>query len=521
MNIECLVKFSDNNEISTILENHNFPFLFCIIVKVFFIFLIFKKVMKKLIIITVLLCSVIAFSQEDKFDYEQLSNTNPKNELSKYLKDAVPRKYLKKARFLKNSKSIILSFKINKDNKPFAISISTSGSYDLKKALTDAFKKYPLKKLNIGKPNRKNKYSLQIISKKGNKPIFNVSSKIIIETTSIHKKCSDLIFFDDIKTCINLEVKKHIYKSFDFSKLKNTNSNLLIQFIINKNGELINKKSKIPSDFKLDLENALKSFPKIKTVSTINGSKIESLHCFSIPLIKGELPVYKDQFRAITAITKPTTTNSFSKYLSNKLSLEIIKKADLNRINRRLSISFELNKNNEPFNLTSNARSQVLESKIFALFKKYPITNFNIIDKHNFNKYGLQILSFENDDILIKTSTILSSEKSPIFPGCENSLNRKELKKCFSKGVQMHFIKKFDASLPNKLGLSKGRKRIFIGFKIDRNGDIVDVKVKAPHPTIIDEVKKVMYLLPKIIPGKQTGKNVNVKYSIPFTLLIE
>jgi protein TonB len=85
----------------------------------------------------------------------------------------------------------------------------------------------------------------------------------------------------------------------------------------------------------------------------------------------------------------------------------------------------------------------------------------------------------------------------------------------------MHFIKKFDASLPNKLGLSKGRKRIFISFKIDKNGDIIDVKVKAPHPTIIDEVKKVMYLLPKIIPGKQTGKNVNVKYSIPFTLFIE
>lgn len=487
----------------------------------FFIFLIFKKAMKKLIIITLLLCSVVAFSQEDKFDYEQLSNTNPKNELSKYLKDVVPRKYLKKARFFKNSKSIILSFKINKDNKPFAISISTSGSTDLRKAITDAFKKYPLKKLNIGKLDRKNRYSLQIISKKGNKPIFNASSKIIIEAPSIYKKCNDLLFFDDLKTCINLEVKKHVYKSLDFSKLKNIDSNLLIQFIINKNGELIDKKSKIPSDFKLELETALKSFPKIKTVSTFNGSKIESLHCFSIPLKNGELPVYKDQFRAITEITKPTTANPFSEYLSNKLSLEIIKKADLNRINRRLSIRFELNKNNEPFNLTSNARYQVLESKIFALFKKYPIKNFNIIDDRDFNKYSLQILSFENDEILIKTSTILSSEKPPIFPGCENAINSKELKKCFSKGVQMHFIKKFDASLPNKLGLSKGRKRIFISFKIDKNGDIIDVKVKAPHPTIIDEVKKVMYLLPKIIPGKQTGKNVNVKYSIPFTLFIE
>ena len=43
----------------------------------------------------------------------------------------------------------------------------------------------------------------------------------------------------------------------------------------------------------------------------------------------------------------------------------------------------------------------------------------------------------------------------------------------------MHFVLKFDVSLPNKLGLTKGKKRIFISFKTDRNDDII--KVKAPH----------------------------------------
>jgi hypothetical protein len=84
----------------------------------------------------------------------------------------------------------------------------------------------------------------------------------------------------------------------------------------------------------------------------------------------------------------------------------------------------------------------------------------------------------------------------------------------------MHFVKKFDASLPNKLGLSAGRKSIYISFEIDKNGDIKDVKVRAPHARIIEEVKKIMYLLPKMIPGKQTGENVNVTYSIPFTLIV-
>jgi hypothetical protein len=84
----------------------------------------------------------------------------------------------------------------------------------------------------------------------------------------------------------------------------------------------------------------------------------------------------------------------------------------------------------------------------------------------------------------------------------------------------MHFVKKFDASLPNKLGLSAGRKNIYISFEIDKNGDIKDVKVRAPHARIIEEVKKIMYLLPKMIPGKQIGESVNVTYSIPFTLIV-
>ncbi|MFQ3305869.1 MAG: hypothetical protein ACI9K4_000934 [Polaribacter sp.] len=59
---------------------------------------------------------------------------------------------------------------------------------------------------------------------------------------------------------------------------------------------------------------------------------------------------------------------------------------------------------------------------------------------------------------------------------------------------------------------------MFIQFKIDSNGDIKKVKVKSPHPEITLEVTKVIYTLPKIVPGKINGKNVSVAYSIPFSL---
>ena len=110
-------------------------------------------------------------------------------------------------------------------------------------------------------------------------------------------------------------------------------------------------------------------------------------------------------------------------------------------------------------------------------------------------------------------------EDVPVFPGCKG--NKVELKACFSRMVQKHFIRKFDADLPNELGLSPGKKRVFIGFKIDRTGKIVNVQARAPHPKIKSEVMKVMAQLPTMKPGRQRGKPVGVKYSIPFTLIVE
>jgi protein TonB len=71
------------------------------------------------------------------------------------------------------------------------------------------------------------------------------------------------------------------------------------------------------------------------------------------------------------------------------------------------------------------------------------------------------------------------------------------------------------------LGLSAGKKRVFIGFNVAVNGDIVDVQARAPHIKIKEEVIRVMRSLPKMIPGKQNGQEVIVNYNIPFALLVD
>ena len=130
-----------------------------------------------------------------------------------------------------------------------------------------------------------------------------------------------------------------------------------------------------------------------------------------------------------------------------------------------------------------------------------------------------EIEEIEEVEEVVEDVSFMIIENVPVFPGCTG--NNEELKACFSKMVQKHFSRKFDAELPNELGLSPGNKRVFIGFKIDRQGNIVNIQARAPHPKIKSEVVSVMKKLPKMKPGRQRGKPVGVKYSIPFTLIVE
>ena len=130
-----------------------------------------------------------------------------------------------------------------------------------------------------------------------------------------------------------------------------------------------------------------------------------------------------------------------------------------------------------------------------------------------------EIEEVEESEEVIEDVSFMIIEDVPVFPGCKG--DKTALKSCFSKMVQKHFSRKFDADLPNELGLDAGRKKVFIGFKIDRNGNVVNIQARAPHPKIKKEVVKVMKMLPKMKPGRQRGKAVGVKYSIPFTLIVE
>jgi len=110
-------------------------------------------------------------------------------------------------------------------------------------------------------------------------------------------------------------------------------------------------------------------------------------------------------------------------------------------------------------------------------------------------------------------------EDAPVFPGCKG--DKEALKACFNRKMQLHFGRKFNADLPNKLGLSAGKKRLIMLFTIDKTGLITDVQVRAPHPRLEKEAERIVSLLPKMTPGMQRGIPVGVKYTLPMRIDVE
>jgi len=111
-------------------------------------------------------------------------------------------------------------------------------------------------------------------------------------------------------------------------------------------------------------------------------------------------------------------------------------------------------------------------------------------------------------------------ENVPVYPGCENMSGNDAKKKCMSEKVSAFINKKFNTDLAGDLGLD-GRQRISVQFKIDKNGRVIDVRARAPHPRLEQEAVRVVESLPNMTPGKQRGKPVGVLYSLPIVFDIQ
>lgn len=130
-----------------------------------------------------------------------------------------------------------------------------------------------------------------------------------------------------------------------------------------------------------------------------------------------------------------------------------------------------------------------------------------------------EIVEVKEEEDVVEDVPFAIIEDVPVFPGCTGSKEQK--RECLSDKISQHVNKKFNADLAQELGLSPGKKRIFVMFKIDKNGDVTDIEARAPHVRLEKEAMRVIESLPKMQPGKQRGRPVGVKYSLPITFNVE
>lgn len=129
--------------------------------------------------------------------------------------------------------------------------------------------------------------------------------------------------------------------------------------------------------------------------------------------------------------------------------------------------------------------------------------------------------SFAQNESNKKADDFQVLDEVPVFPGCGVKPDNDSKKKCMSKAIEKHIEKKFRVQLDEDLDLPGGRYAIYVMFKLDKSGNIVDIDARAPHVKLKEEAIRIIKLLPKIKAGQVKGKPVIIPFSIPIYFTVE
>lgn len=110
-------------------------------------------------------------------------------------------------------------------------------------------------------------------------------------------------------------------------------------------------------------------------------------------------------------------------------------------------------------------------------------------------------------------------DETPRFTEAKG-FTKSEAKKDFNERIQAFVQNNFNSNTTINLGLNKGEHRIYTQFEIDEKGEVTNIKIRAPHPYLKNKIEKMLQKLPKLIPGKQNGKIVKTKYTLPISFIV-
>lgn len=138
-----------------------------------------------------------------------------------------------------------------------------------------------------------------------------------------------------------------------------------------------------------------------------------------------------------------------------------------------------------------------------------------IQDSEADQKTEIQVVEQQAEEI-VEEEIFTIVENMPTLPGCEKEKDEQGKQTCTQKKIFEHLGKVMKYPQMAKEAGIQGQ--VFVSFIIDKNGKVANVEVLrgvAGGKALDDEAVRMVKTLPDFTPGKQRGKNVQVRYSIP------
>ncbi|MCP9198552.1 energy transducer TonB [Gramella sp. GC03-9] len=117
---------------------------------------------------------------------------------------------------------------------------------------------------------------------------------------------------------------------------------------------------------------------------------------------------------------------------------------------------------------------------------------------------------FSQEDVDVKGNTVTMRETAPVWPGCEDS---KDKKACFNSKLMEHIKENIQYSKNDKGEYIRGKATV--SMEVNEDGKVVVNSVEGKSPVLNKEAKRLMESIPTMTPGNLGGKPKAIKYTIP------
>ena len=119
---------------------------------------------------------------------------------------------------------------------------------------------------------------------------------------------------------------------------------------------------------------------------------------------------------------------------------------------------------------------------------------------------------FAQNDVDVKGNKVTMKETAPVWPGCEESSDKKS---CFNKMLMQHIKENIKYSKNDKGEWIRGKA--LVKMEVNEEGNVNVNSVESKYPELKAEAKRLMESIPTMTPGKLAGKPKAIKYTIPLT----